>query len=121
MNPRTTCCRRNLRPRHRRLRRSAQAAASASVGSWRLPFAIATFKARFVISSHLENPAKVAVAAVTRVPVSIASAPFPALPHQSSPLSTNLTPYPPLRICGEGERNGEIVPPLHECGEGDRG
>src|SRR6266568_5695352 len=90
MNPRTTCCRRNLRPRHRRLRRSAQAAASASVGSWRLPFAIATFKARFVISSHLENPAKVAVAAVTRVPVSIASAPFPALPHQSSPLSTNV-------------------------------
>src|SRR5882724_7916046 len=97
MNPRITCCRRNLRPRHRRLRNSAQAAASAAVGSWRLLLANATFTERFRISS---NP--------------------PDRPKASGREARSAYPFQSLGTVFPF-RNGEIVPPLHERGEGDRG
>src|SRR5882762_9025954 len=91
MNPRITCCRRNLRPRHRRLRSKVQAAASAAVGSWRLLLANATFTERFRISSHPPDRPKLAVARRgPRTRFNLLEPFFRSEMEKSSPLSTNV-------------------------------
>src|SRR6266513_5430155 len=117
MKPRITYCRRNLSLRHRRLRRSAQAAASAAVGSWRVAFASATFKDRFRISSSPHSLVKVPVARRDPGTDFDRTGPFFCAASRASPLSTNVE----RGTGGEDKtwRGGQGV--RTKRGEGDRG